>query len=155
MVRDAARAGFTFIELLVSVAILMILMGGGIAAYLNFSDKQKVVQSGADVAFLARAAQKKARVGDKPAGCTRLNAYEFQIPSNGVIVLRAVCTNATVETQRLTLPSGVTITGGSTVQFFVLHGGASSNQTIVVSGGGTTYTFTIGTGGDISEGVVQ
>lgn len=146
--------GFTLIEMLVSVGVLLVITGGGIAAYLNFSTKEKVLQSGRDVIFLARAAQKKARVGDKPATCTRLLGYEMQLVSNTIIALRAVCSNGNFETQRKTLPTGITLSTGNSILFYVLHGGASSTQNYTVTDGTTSFRFTVGTGGDISEGAV-
>jgi prepilin-type N-terminal cleavage/methylation domain-containing protein len=159
MMRPPNQRGFTLIELLVTVTVLMVITGGGIAAYLNFNTKQILIQSGQDVLFLMRSAQKKARVGDKPqVGCARLVSYEVKMPAGGgnIIDLNAICSNpATILAKRLTLPAGVTVSSGSTVQFFVLAGGVSAPQTISVTNGTNTFRFAVGAGGDISEGVVE
>lgn len=153
------RQGFTLIELLVTITVLMVITGGGIAAYLTFNTKQVLLQSGQDVLFLSRSAQKKARVGDKPPGCNTLQSYEVQMPASGgnMLSLRAICTNpaASIQTKTLMLPPGVSVTSGSTMQFYVLAGGVSNPQTVTIGNGTNTFSFIVGRGGDISEGVLR
>lgn len=62
--------GFSLVELMVTVTIMLALTGGGIAGYLNLRSRQNLVNAGKEVEQLLRSAQKKARVGDKPSGCT-------------------------------------------------------------------------------------
>jgi len=104
---------------------------------------------------MVRTAQKKARVGDKPVGCGVLRGYQINgtTVANAVINLQAVC-NSQIASDTYTLPNGVTLKQNLSITFNVLAGGTSQPGIVVVqNAAGTTYTFTVGSGGDISEGV--
>lgn len=166
--------GFTIIELLVVVTIMLIVTGGGIAAFINFNERQAVTTSVREIQTLMRAAQVKARAGEGAADCTRaddnLRGYEvvYEEPTRSVIMNR-VCFSPTVspneletERSRITL-SNVTVTPPDfEVEFLTLKGGvrignsAPAPTTLDIIIGSTltngTYTFSIGAGGEITEG---
>ncbi len=153
------QLGFTLIELMVAVTILVLLFGSGIASYLNFNDNQTVITTGQQVQLMLRTAQKKARVGDKPTGCTTLQGYRLTgstVPY-AVIQLDAVCgSGLLVNVDSFTMPNKVTLSQSIAITFKVLTGGTDQPGTVIVAGNnGTTYTFTVGSGGDISEGTVD
>lgn len=58
-------AGFTLLELLVVFAIMGILMGIGLSAYSDFSQRQQVVQAAKKIKNQLRSAQGKALAGEK------------------------------------------------------------------------------------------
>jgi len=58
--------GFTFIELLVTIAISGLLLGMGVAAYNNFSDHQKLLMAVRSLKTNLRAAQSKAMANKIP-----------------------------------------------------------------------------------------
>lgn len=68
-------AGFTFIELLVTTTLSLVLMGGAFAAYNSFATRQDKVESARDVQSLLQSARERSRGGDKPEACGRLNSY--------------------------------------------------------------------------------
>jgi len=158
MKKQFALRGFTLIELLVSTTILILLFGVGITSYLHFNDNQTVITAGQQVQLLLRTAQKKARVGDKPIGCGILQGYQLSgtTTANARVQLQAVCSaGALVQTEFYDLPNNVTLQQPLLVTFKVLTGGTNQPSSVTLTGvTGTTYTFTVGAGGDISEGTV-
>ncbi len=66
--------GFTLVELLVAIGVLLLLLGVGIANYLNFNDRQQLVQAAQLVREAFADAQNSARTG-KLGGCEALHAY--------------------------------------------------------------------------------
>lgn len=148
--------GFTLIELMVAITIMTLLFGSGVVSYLKFNDNQQVVVTGQKIQQMLRTAQKKARVGDKPTGCNTLNAYQLSASAvaNAQVRLDAVCNSGNFQVESYTLPSKVTFSQGLSMRFKVLTGGTDQPGTIQLNGDtGTTFTFTVGAGGDISEGV--
>lgn len=151
------QLGFTLIELMVAVTIMVLLFGSGIVSYLRFNDNQTVITTGQQIQLMLRTAQKKARVGDKPAGCGTLQGYQLSgstVPY-AVMQLDAVCDSGTlIHSDQYTMPNKVTLQQSLATTFKVLTGGTDQPGTIVVVGSnGTTYTFAVGAGGDISEGI--
>lgn len=70
------RRGFTFIELIVVIAILMVLSLGVIVNYNSYTDRERVRQSGLTIKSDLRFASSKVNSGLKPPNCTTLVNYE-------------------------------------------------------------------------------
>ncbi len=99
--------GFTLIELLVVITVLALLVGGGVAAYRRFNEKQIVTSATQQIISAIRTVQKKSSVGDKPTGCTgTLQGYLFQasiVMGQPRYTITAQC-DATVTIEQKTLP---------------------------------------------------
>ncbi len=68
--------GFTFIELLVTTTLGLLLMTAAAASYQTFGTKQARSDSAREVMSVLRRAHERARSGDKPAtGCAQLDGY--------------------------------------------------------------------------------
>ena len=148
--------GFTLLEILIAIAIMMLLLGGGIAAYLRLDKRQTLVNAGKEVELLLRTAQKKAQVGDRPkTGCAHLEGYRVVPPPAGgrTLTLRAVCDTGLVTVQTYDLPTGVTLTNMGTMTFAVLHGGVSGATSVRldVNNPSYSYTFLVTAGGEIGD----
>jgi prepilin-type N-terminal cleavage/methylation domain-containing protein len=158
LLQKGPQAGFTLIELIVAVTIMVLLTGGGIASYISFNDNQQLEGSARQIQSYLRAAQTKARVGDRPEGCARLEAYKVVVPAaTSQLQLLSVCDEG-VETQvqvtELVNVESVSTDQGSglDVAFKVLHGGSSfDGQVTVSSSSGRNEVFTISSGGEISD----
>jgi prepilin-type N-terminal cleavage/methylation domain-containing protein len=154
--RTSSSSGFTLIELLVVISIMILIFGGGISAYLRIDRRQSLSNVCSQIEQYARTAQKRARVGDKPAGCTTLNGYRVSRTSTGpdVISLQAVCTNATYNIETYDVPTQFTITAISAMNFRVLHGGLMETGpiTITARSTGPNYQcqFSVENGGSVS-----
>jgi prepilin-type N-terminal cleavage/methylation domain-containing protein len=143
--------GFTLIEMLVVVTITGLTVGGGIAAYNRFNDRQKVLQAAKTVVNQLRLVQKQADAGEKPDGCGVLDGYAVSAAGQ-VLVSGALCdgipddllnpTTTTLEGDAFfSNPVGFTfrplslgITGASNI--LVTNSDATTVFTIIVSPGG-------------------
>lgn len=77
---SSSQRAFTFIELMITIAIMVVSLMIGITNYLRFLDKQRLYQSGAMVETLLKDARSKAQngfLGNEEIGfCTKLGAVE-------------------------------------------------------------------------------
>lgn len=151
--------GFTFIEVLITITLMMIIMGLGIAAFDRFNERQRVVEAALSVQNLMRSAQIKARSGDKPTGCTRLESYRMTLTANSPsVTLSAVCSGptTTIVRETYTMPSGIVSEANLSADFYVLRGGSNVSPItpIVVKSSNNMwrYGFTASPGGAVDEG---
>lgn len=74
------QAAFTFIEILVTVSIMVISLSVGVANYLRYLDKQRLYQSGSSIEAILKDARSKAQtgfLGNETIGyCAQLSAVE-------------------------------------------------------------------------------
>ncbi len=170
--------GFTLIEMIVTIGIMLMLAGGGIAAFIRFNDKQTVQVAVNDLQTLLRAAQTKAKVGENAESCRTnflptvlsLRSYRVNLDEDtNTAILSAVCTDGKfppygrieyIERSRINFDSNVSarIQGGGSldVEFLSLLGGVDGAGIVEVSRlGAYTYDFEISSGGEIREGAFQ
>ncbi len=116
--------GFTLIEIVVGVSIMLFLVGGGIASYITFNDRQYKVAMAAN-----------SNVIEVSAVCDNNGSTEE--------FLR----------QTAELDASVTSAGAFDVEFNVLHGGATADTDIfLISSGERWYTFSVTQGGELTAG---
>lgn len=162
-------AGFTLIEMVVTVAVALLLISGGIAGYITFNSRQKSITAARDFETLILSTESKVQSGVVGA-CNQLEEYQmtFNTTLNPVrINLVEVCApgdTATPTPVTYTLPDGVTLAFNpliTSIRFKILSGGllfssgASSVQFRFSDESNPTsvYVLTISEGGDVSEGV--
>lgn len=163
--RTQDKLGFTVIELLVAVSIFIVLATIGMVSYSDFNRRQQITQSAKEVQTFLRSAQKKARVGERPAGCSSLRGYRVQAHASLLrLILSAECAGATplVEIATFELPHNTRLSAATDISFNVLAGGVTLNTagslpaTITVqsiqSANPYRYAFQIDAGGSVSEG---
>ncbi len=147
--------GFTLIEILVSVTLLLVISGLMVANYNGFNDAQVVKQAASTMRSNVQAARTKAATGVKPTGCDQLVGYEVDF-TQGTYTVSALCMvggsqqvlpNGTV----YPLPEGVIFSPIplSTI-FYALDRGASVAQTITLNGNQKTATISILASGAIN-----
>jgi prepilin-type N-terminal cleavage/methylation domain-containing protein len=152
-------AGFTLIELMVAITLLALLMGGGIAGYIRVNDRQNLVNAGKNVQLFMREAQKKARVGERPAasaGCGALVSYQLKTSATlDQVNLNAECDNAVTSLiDSYTFPNGVVASSAFDMHFYALQGGVKNSGQVVLHSKTRSYTFTVDGGGSIGDAVV-
>jgi len=160
--RPSSRKGFTLIEVLIAITIMLLVTGGGIAAFVNFNDRQSVQGAARQLQTILRSAQVKARVGEKPgAGCDKLTGYRVQTAANtNQVILSAVCVSNAGAPQMVThttsqLQNNVVAEGTYAITFANLYGGVTGATTIVLQKSSVSayrYSFVVTPGGEISDG---
>ena len=150
-----SQKGFSLIELMVTVTILLLVMGGGIAGYLVFNEKQTVLEATNLLKTYFHKAQSQAKTGNI-SSCAALAGYRVTVAgSPEVVTLQERCVDGSVgSSENETLSSSVSVTPVD-VTYKVLHGGvigAESGLNVDVAGSNRTYRFTLTEGGEISEG---
>lgn len=149
------RNGFTLIEVLVAVSIMIALMSGAIASYRIFVPRQQVLQSArnAQQAFLF--AQKKARVGEKPSGCNTLRGYAVRGNISATSLnIYAVCVSGEYLVTNISFVGTARLEQNVNVTLKVLTGGTAtgSDVTVIITNTAYRYSFVVHSGGGISEG---
>lgn len=144
------------IELLVTVVIMLLLSGGGIAAFISFNERQVVINGAKELQTYLRTAQVRAQVGDRPSTCDTLNGYIVRsvvVGSTTEIRILTSCNNGEELQNTHELPAGTQLESPLEMRFLVLHGGVDGFATInVVSDFGKTYQFAVTQGGEITQG---
>lgn len=165
---------FSLIELVVAIGIMLVLLGGGLAAFIRFNDKQKVIDTAKEVQQLAKTAQIKARARETPTvgvncdGSTSIVAYRVFVPagSGATAKLLPICGNSLNNfsipnpynvahvLESVELDTSVEIDPAIDLYFLTLQGGVridSSASTFTFSQGGQTVAFSVSTAGEISD----
>src|SRR3989344_755034 len=70
-------SGFTFIELLIGISLMVILFGIGFANFRGFQDRQRLISAVRIFKGDLRFTQKQALAGVKPVGCDFLQGYQL------------------------------------------------------------------------------
>ena len=105
--------GYTLIEILVAITIMVLLFLTGFASYREFSRRQELVSAVRKVQGDLRQAQENAIASKKPASCTVLDGYYFVVIPSGSYEIQYVCDGLSVTgvEKSVNLPSGITISG--------------------------------------------
>lgn len=163
MKNQSKNLGFSLIEMLVAIAIMIVLAGLGIASFIRFNERQQVANTAKQIQHIMRTAQSKARVKEIPSGCSTLFSYEVHRSGSGPINLRANCqTGVNPQLSSWTAPSGMSVSPGSfSVKFKTLHGSAEIKingvpnnilTTNIKKGTEYDYQFNVTSGGEITSG---
>lgn len=165
--------GYTLIELLVVITLMVLLLGGGVATYFRFEERQSTEVAARSIHEAFVTARAKARFREK-AACPNDSVIGFRtnIRNDGGVIkvdILSICGTDRVDylskvqtegpaTVVYTIPNGITLAPSPyVVDFFTLYGGARLNNDhnadvidITVSRGVAEYGFSVDRGGDIS-----
>lgn len=167
--------GFTLLELLISVTIMLLMVGGGIASYFTFQQRREVVTAGQELRDFIRLAQQKAAIGEVPRqgdGCDQSAAAQrvvgyrlYKANASRTVSIYALCGSSFPGAQQTgavkysySIPSSITISptdvwslSFSTLQETPVISPASITASgITLSGSGKTFTINITAAGSIS-----
>lgn len=131
------RAGFTAVELLITVSILGIIAGIGIPSYANTQQRLRVKHAADELADVFRQAQTKAMAG--------VDGLDVHVAISGSTV---TISNAVRTLKQWSAPSGITLSNTS-LTFTRKTGRASSMSSINLTGSGQVSTVAISTSGII------
>jgi len=149
--KKKSGAGFTLIEILVTVVISGILFGGGIAAYRGIGARQNLKQAGSEFQSNLRLIQEKNLSSKKPDGCDVLHGYKVNYVDNNTYSMQAICENGVVMTTNIDLLENVSfVSAFSTINFFVLRAEIEGAQTIKLQSNSLEYWVNIESKGVIT-----
>ena len=146
------RFGFSLIELLVSITLLMILAGVGVAGYRLSVRKQTMDAAYSQVTGLLRQAQANAQSGKKINCTTTLAGWQVRFNGSSAVLEESCASTYSVST--FELPLGVTLTtlpSPNPILFRVLNRGTDvlSSTDIGFSGFTLTKIITVTSTGEI------
>lgn len=173
MIKNFSRNyGFTLIEMLVVITILLIVMGGAIAGFMLFRDRQDARETAKKVQLLFVTAQQKASVRESPPGCTPPPLQGYQVSYNSTsktFSLVALCavspdddpttipstfTEVLIQDKDIAVPSSVSVTSGlAKFNFYTLERGTNTGSTrqYTFTIGSTSYRFSVTPSGSVSN----
>lgn len=148
-------AGFTLLELLISISILMVITGGILTGYNSFNDNRRVKEGATTLKTDLRLIQNKAQAAIKPpSGCTQLVGYRVTFTAT-TYQSQAICTSGAVGTIiTSTLPASVSFSPiPSAFTFRVLTQGIDTSSSISITLVGLTksYRIAVSPNGDIND----
>lgn len=146
-------AGFTLIEILVTVVIGGILFGGGIAAFRGIDARQNLKQAGNEFQSNLRSFQQKALSSERPSECEG-PLEDFKVWSEDldltIYYVKAECSIIDGSVREFSLTDGVSFGDDFSISFLVLQAGVVGAQTITLTNGSLNYEVTIGPKGVIT-----
>ena len=168
---QAFIAGFSLIELVVAIGIMIVLIGGGLAAFIRFNQKQQLLSSSRELQQLIRTAQNKAKSrevpedwGDCDVEDNPIVAYRvFSVGGDGArIMVLPICgtsltgySDPAVDSSFLSmdLTTGVTLVEPMQLDFLALQGGVINTgaSTFHLTFGDYEMMFSVSEGGAISD----
>jgi len=120
------RLGFTFIELLIVVAIMGVLTSIGVASYNNFNDKRVVENAAAELKSNLSSTQSKAVNNEKPTSCADkvLDGWYLEYINNSSYKTYAHCGGEVTEydSKKINLERATFDNNFGIIQFKVLGG---------------------------------
>lgn len=149
------KNGFTLLELMISVTIMMLMVGLGLASFITFNERQQLTGAAKELQEFFRSAQTRARTGDIPEGCGAFSGYNVQMAiDSSSAQMFAICSNGNVLRAEKSLTGGSRPQNAINMTFLNLKGGVN-NASVVVLGlpsGDLTYSFRVTEGGEITSG---
>lgn len=136
------------------VGVMAILVGGGLAAYRNFDERQRVEAAGKGLVLFLRTAQKKATAADTGTCTLPLESYSVSYGGIEADMNRNCTLGTTVDTFELTdFGQDVTFVGSGSLAFEVLAGSLLSGGDVTIELGTSSYTYQVevDAGGAISD----
>lgn len=148
-------AGFTLLEIIVSVSISLLLTGLVVANYNTYNNNQVLKQAALTVKNDFRFIQSNALTGGKPAsGCSQLDGWIVSFAASSY-TYRPYCSGAPAGTSvTVPLPTGITFSPvPASIVFRVLSRGTNLSGTtnITLAGFAKTYRLAVSTAGDVSD----
>ncbi|MDO8488077.1 MAG: type II secretion system protein [bacterium] len=142
--------GFTLIEILIAMAIMVVLAAGGATISLRASRRKSVETTTDKMISLLRLAKSNSQASKVGTCTTNFQGWQVNINSTSV-ALQLVCGASTSDTQTFTYPTGVTASPSPTVILFKRLGAGTNlaGDAIIEISGLITKEITVTTKGEI------
>lgn len=135
-------SGFTLIEIIIVISILAIMVGGALASFSSFRDRNNIRSDALLLASLLQKIQAKASAVELPDGCTGVMNFTVSMSGNSLGV-SANCQSGTVIMSELdfTLPHSDFV--GTPLVVFDSRTGSASSVDIDICGGGHKFRVSV------------
>ena len=146
--------GFTLIELILAVSLIVIVSAVSMIGFTQYNDAQQLRNAALNVMLVLQQAKSKAQSQVKPdniAACVtnRLESYRVQFTST-TYELNVVCASTATLIQSKQLPLGITINPASTAEFnFMILNGSVNQGSVTINRGAAQTTITVDKMGNI------
>jgi prepilin-type N-terminal cleavage/methylation domain-containing protein len=141
------KHGFSLIELIVSVSVIMLITGGVISSYNSYNDKQKIRQAALTVKSHLRLAQASASGSRIPTSSTCSDFIGFTVSGTGTsYTIGPECTEGSgyEEAATTNLANGLTLSlSPASFTFYPLSQGVSSEATMTIASERIGYTCVV------------
>jgi len=148
------RKGFTLIEVLVTVSMVILLSGGVIAAFSTFNENQTLKSTSSEMLSNLRFAQTKAITGDTPSSCSGLSGYSLTFTADTLdyYTIEAVCSGGSITVNTVYLPKNVKFLAlPSPITFKIMGQGVVNPTNIDFCGFNKVYRVTLTVTGEIID----
>lgn len=130
--------GYTLIELMVTVTIIVLITGGSMAAYLTFNESRQLDIDARAFTTLINKIRSKAIFLEYPSGCTGLNFFSLQSKDNSegerkIISYFANCNSGSTDPVEEEVLGSSVFTGAFTINFLPLSGNISDGESVEVT----------------------
>lgn len=128
--------GFTFIELIIVVAVIIVSTGISMASYNSFNQRQQLTTDAEKMIDVLNLARKKSIVSDTSRyTCAAFNGYEVSVTSSGYdlnLCCGASC-SPKVAVDTYTFQQSIDVLSSQNVQFQPLNGNSASTSNTTVT----------------------
>lgn len=145
--------GFTLIEILITLSLVMLLTSVGIVVSLNNIQRNLVNETSSDLRNIMVTARDYALAGRKISCSTALKGWQVDINTTSKqVILSEVC-NSIIPfiTKNFSTSLTFTLSGSSSILFSIITGGTNLNSTstITISNSQTNSVVTVSPGGAV------
>lgn len=151
MVTAHAMKGYTLVELVIVMAIMVVVGAGAVVGYVNFNERQQVVAAAKNVQQAFRTAQARARTKSVPKSisCTNFQGYSVTTETNQVKV-KVVCDGAPIAAETVPITGATLTSTKSPLTFKTLEQGTDGAAIVTITGV-VIYVFTVSPQGTVSD----
>ncbi len=150
--------GFTLLELLVVVSIMVLVFGISIASFNTFNKRERLQQAALNFKTALRYAQTRALSADKPSNCDQSDTFvgmHVDFPNTGTYTVTHECSSGLVGTVESTLlPTGIVFTSlptAFTLKVLSSMTTLAADQTIALTNTTDTYRVVVKANGEIDD----
>ncbi len=143
--------GFTLIELIVTISIIALLSGGGLAIFTGFRSSRVALGEAQLVTDTLSEARRLAVASEKPTGCAGVTMSGYQVGFAATqMSLTAVCPGGSPASKVRSLGTGNIVGSPAPVFFKVLTGG-TADANIDICAEGHLFRISVTGAGSVSE----
>ena len=126
------RAGFTLVELSVTVTIILMVTLGALVNYYEFDSNQKIMNDVRNLVTFIDKARSKAIGIEYPGNCVGLTAYNVRSLEGGEVEMVAKCSSGSPVSEKERLLSATRTNAPFSIDFLVPSGKISNGENVEI-----------------------